>query len=753
MELEAVRTGFRPDELEFRLGEIQKNTIRNNKVVAALEYSLKNQSIIEVPSNQPSGISAGSDIVFRFDKAYLASNSYLNRCKLIGEIEVKMLSNANFSGDGLAGAMHLDTAYPADLAANAGLIPTASKLIPRLFDNRNSAPVPFVLNKMLTRREIDFSGKAIQSQSFLDSNEIDEITCLYNQDTLETLGIYPEKVYGVNGDMKLIYGETPGKADYYDRAQSAVIAWGNNNEYLKEMPIYKRNTNGNYYRIVSSVYKRKIDDAVIGGYTFEYNGNNPVVASVQGTASYVELENIQGCPCPNVRLTAAGQAYITAGGTYTSGNDGAYQVVRFRIEEDMISDLFTNIYVNKPRYYAMNSSELNFRFSQSANMNRFFNTSNLPVNDTNGVSVSLKSLSLQFSTFNLGNIQVPFFNYEVPFFIQTMNQQKTTLDGNGNGTVSFPAISYSTIPHYIKIDNFIDEVSSTNPAKWISNMVGSTGITLKIDQDFGNSLQQMSYEELVRRTLANLGQFHQSWERVSRKMPNEWNYVALTGTTDSATNYRTNLQASMPVAVDVSTSLAKSVSSQPIVPFLLLKVGTDIRLAAGLEPGMRERVNMTFTMNMKNSSTPNGKLDVITKVVAYSLGKYVVSPVNGLLDTLEVSYSRDEWLKRLAVANNELQIAKNEGKMEHWVQEYQVPENMVLGGSWLSTLASNIGPVLTGIKHLAKFTHDMASRTGALHPAIPMVGRVAKATHQALDTLGFGEGGASGGRTRNVKYV
>ena len=73
MQLEAQRTGFAANELEFRLSDVQRNTISNNKVIAQLDYSLKNQNTITIPSNT-STVTPGSEGVFSFDKSYYKIN-------------------------------------------------------------------------------------------------------------------------------------------------------------------------------------------------------------------------------------------------------------------------------------------------------------------------------------------------------------------------------------------------------------------------------------------------------------------------------------------------------------------------------------------------------------------------------------------------------------------------------------------------------------------------------------------------------
>ncbi len=728
MQLDYSRKSFETNDLEFRLGDVQRNTLKNNKVVAALEYSLKNQNIIKVPSNQPQQITPGSDIVFRFDKAYLASNSYLNRCKMIADVDVKLTLTA----------ASLNSQYPTYTASGTASAGFPAALVTKNgFDSRNSALEPFVINKLLTRREIDFSGKAIQSQSFLDPCEIDEISCLYNQDSLETLGIYPEKVRANSGYMAELYGSAPELPSFYDNLQSSLVSYANQNKYLINQPTYKRNNNGNYYYIKSSVYYTSAG-VEVGGFTFTRNGQSQMSGKFQGSTPANILnsaETIFREPCPIISLTAAGITALGANG---------YQIITFAVEEDLISDLFTNIYVDKPRYYAMNSSELNFRFSQSAVPNQFFKTSNVSVNN---VQVTLKSLDLQFSTFNLGTVQIPFFNYEIPFFIQTTNQivSKPLLgvDGAYVGNVDFPVISYTTIPHYIKIDAFGNLNNTTGWQSITSNIAMST-LALQVDQDVGNSLQQMTMEELQRRTMANLGQWHQSWERTVRRMPVVANHIKfLTGTTLPA-NYLNSQYAADATSVT---------SSAPLVPFLLLRVGTDIRLAPGLEPGMRERVNMSFKIGFNqvysNTNTP------VVKITGYTLGKYIVSPVNGLLDTTEVSYSRDEWIRRVGEINSVISKQKESGTLDTWKQSYVLPDDMVLGGSWFTSLASKIGPAMSGLKNIANVASTVASHTGMLHPAMGTLGNVAKTAYNTIEKLGYGDPShtMASARGRNVKYV
>lgn len=682
--MELDYTIVNPDEVSYRLSEIQKNTIANNSVVAQLEYGLQNQNKIRVPS-QTDTITAGSQVVFSFDKAYLANNSYLNRCKMIGTVKVKLTLN-NLTLDAAANPLsaanyNVTTGRRNNDDNNHGWNPS------------NSALTPFILNKILARREIDFSGKAIQAQSFLLPQEVDELACMFNQDTLETLGIYPEKVKGYQGFVSDVYSAGPGLPNFYDGAQSALVWYGDSTDYAVKQSIYKRNQNGNYYWQLSNSYYTSAGVSV-GGLTFEKagNGSGLVVTSTNGTMTNLARADDGQTPAalqgfaefnPQINLTAAG---ITAIG------NGGYQEIEFVVEEDLISDLFTNIYVDKPRYYAMNSAELNFRFDQSLLSNTFYKTCISTVNVS--PSVQLTNLKLEFSTFNLGTVQIPFKNFEVPFFMSIENKQQvvlTSFEGGTieNGSMTMPTISYSTVPHYIKIDLY--ETANSNDWQLLTKNIGISAISLQIDQDIGNALQQLNIQDLYKRTLKNLGMWHQSWDRVYYSSNNQKTFPPATAAADLPGNYRTLQPYSFP-SVNNSTG--------PILPFLLLKVGTDIRLQPGLAPGMRERINLSFTIRADNVYCSQTAAEF--KVTAYRCAKYVLSPVTGLLDTVEVSTSREQWLTHIAALNTKLSDAEASGELRKFTETYDIPESMVLGGSWFSGLARAVGPVVNSVRAVAR---------------------------------------------------
>lgn len=723
MQLESQRTGLRPDELEFSLGEIQRNTISNNKIVAQLDYSLKNQSTITVPSNT-STVTPGSEIVFSFDKSYLANNSYLNRCKMRGEFAVR-LPLEDLNGDPTAPAEYNTGAGPA-------IGQRTTQVNNHGWDPSSMALAPFVLNKALSRREIDFSGKSIQTQTFSDQHDIDELACMYNQDTLEIMGIYPDTIRGLSGEVSDVYGSGPGLPAFYDGAQSATIDYSNKYEYLNNQAFYKRNQNGKYYYTKSNTYYTSAN-VVVGGCTYEKAGGSIALSRVNITGAVNisgEGSNQQSLDYnPRLDLTPAGVTAIASGG---------YQVIVFAVEEDLISDIFTNIYVDTPRYYAMNSAELNFRFEQSGNLNSLFKT-RTPQLGGGSPTVTMTKLDLEFITFNLGTIQIPFDTFEVPFFLQVANRQNKQLSANSNGKVDIevPVIAYSTVPHYIKIDLF--QASEATDWQKLTKLLSISGLKLKIDQDVGNALQQMSIHDLYMRTLKNLGMWRQSFDRVYRHMVAEANTSPQYAGASLASNYLTAESYSHPQAES---------SSAPIIPFLLLKVGSDIRLQPGLEAGMRERINMTFTVSGDHIWC-GGTLDVTTKITAYTCGKYIISPLNGLLDTVEVSYSRNEWVDRITTMNNELEDAKSSGKIEKWHQQYTIPQSMVLGGSWFSGLAKAVGPVLSTVKRIARKVADVADSDIArdLFPSSSnLVSQVGRKTHDVLDTMGMG-------KTRRIKYV
>jgi hypothetical protein len=711
LELEPNNGEFHTDDLQFTLSEIQKNTLANNDVVASMEYTLKNQNTIKIPSNS-NPISAGSQITFRFDKSYLSSNSYLNRCKMIGDIKTDI--------SGSVGNLAANT-YVASGTASAGQ-GSGTFYLPSLWNRMNSSLKPFILNKCLSTRDIDFSGKAIQSQTFSDPSELDEISCLFNQESLEKLGIYPEKKWGQTGLVSEVYGSYPKVSSWYDGAQSSVLAYGDSPKYLMEQPIYKRNTNGQYLRQKSNLFYKADGITLIGGYTYTYNGAGMITSTVQGTQAYVTIPFV-GTFNPQIDLTVAGVAFA-AGGAGT--NAAVVQSIVWTVSEDMICDLFTNIYVDKPRYFAMNSSELNLRFSQSPIMNTFYETASRVGTGITGVTVSLTKLDLEFKTFSLGALQIPFRNFEIPFFVQTLNTQAAVLL-SGVGVAQFPNIEYPVVPYYVKLDTYYP-LSNVTGFSYLSNVLGISNITCSVGNDIGMAFQQMTMEDLQRRTMLNIGESAQNWDRCVKHLPIDNAPISVGSGTALPANYLIAKQGEQPDGV---------LSAAANLPFFLLKIGTDVRLPLGLEPGMRSPVNFQFTFNYIATAAPNaGSFTATAKIVAYTPSKYIISPRSGLVNTLSISYSRDEWLKHLGDANTSLEHLNPK-----YINNYVVPHGMVLGGSWFSSLAEHMGPILSGIKRAAMVVDRVSHAVKDYHPSIGVVNTISRGVHGTLSKMGYGKNG------------
>ena len=440
----------------------------------------------------------------------------------------------------------------------------------------------------------------------------------------------------------------------------------------------------------------------------------------------------------------------------TNGIKPVQQRQKFTVKEDLLGDIFTTRYSKNYRknIRPLPSSLMNFTFKKASKetLASLYKTS---VWQTNKIEVYITKMTLKIFSFNFGLLDIIPSIYQVPFYEEqqfTQNVEVSNLNVTGN--VELQTIKYNRIPPLLLV--YVTEPIPTDNADPLPtedssfhqnlNTLKISNLKIKIDNDQGSSLYNLTERELADRSLENFGASKQNNDAMFKTT----NKLPCRGLRTEIRSAQEAVYEGQNASTNQSNALVQGAgrfqSQSYMQNVYLLRVGEDIRIEPALVANLNRPISVNMTMDIgKTNLNPNlGTASV--HVVALFPNVYTMSPVDGLISYQPFKIMENEFWEMLKNTNDEIAGVINK---THTMEFTTSNPQLMIGSGWFGSMWSGIKNALPKVRDIASTISSVASNID--HPWAQKAKLFADHVVSGADFAKDAIGGKAKGKKKVVK--